>query len=302
MRPRPLSGIGDLQRWARDVDDFLATVEPISSTDTLLARRTRGASRSALAIGSGAAGESGTLQFKGEWLATSTYLEGDIVIRGATEALDGGEAVMDDGNKGGTYIAEEDIEVGDVPPGEGESGVTALATGLLDETEVLLGINMVDGGTSYKVAPSVTITSATGSGATAHAVLGSDGSVASIVVDTGGSGYEDVTITIDAPTGTQKWKDFARGRWQKLTHRVGSQVVVVDAGRDDGNKPLIIVLVDKDDNTVGTIELDTQDLIDICPSGYRHAKFRVKDVCEDVEGTPTAMQQAFLCTEPWIPE
>jgi hypothetical protein len=255
-----------------------------------------------LAIGSGAAGESGTLQFKGEWLATSTYLEGDIVIRGATEALDGGEAVMDDGNKGGTYIAEEDIEVGDVPPGEGESGVTALATGLLDETEVLLGINMVDGGTSYKVAPSVTITSATGSGATAHAVLGSDGSVASIVVDTGGSGYEDVTITIDAPTGTQKWKDFARGRWQKLTHRVGSQVVVVDAGRDDGNKPLIIVLVDKDDNTVGTIELDTQDLIDICPSGYRHAKFRVKDVCEDVEGTPTAMQQAFLCTEPWIPE
>jgi hypothetical protein len=66
----------------------------------------------------------------------------------------------------------------------------------------VLSINVLNGGSGYTTAPTVTITHPTGTGATATAVV-TDGVVTSIVVNTNGLGYDfpptNTLVTIDAP-------------------------------------------------------------------------------------------------------
>lgn len=65
----------------------------------------------------GAGGNSGTLQFKGEW-TDRKYLKGDIVIMGSYLA----PALLLDGKHAGTYIARKDVPPGTPSPVEPASG------------------------------------------------------------------------------------------------------------------------------------------------------------------------------------
>ncbi len=66
------------------------------------------------------AGESGTLQFRGEWSSQQGYTEGDIVIYGSSNARGPGPDpptttfdILRNGHKAGTYIALQDIPAPD---------------------------------------------------------------------------------------------------------------------------------------------------------------------------------------------
>ena len=82
----------------------------------------------------------------------------------------------------------------------GTTGATATpgAIGLIGEGSInTIGVNT--GCSEYLSAPTITITGA-GNGATATAVLTGD-AVTSVIVDTGGSGYVEPSVSFTAPTG-----------------------------------------------------------------------------------------------------
>ena len=121
---------------------------------------------------------------RGTWHAGTTYLVGDIVK-----------------NHGITYIARTEgrSEVGNGPQWTTGSGIDGAITwevvsnpkfnnGVFPAEGKVTGINIIDGGNGYVSAPDVLITSNSGTGASATAVV-SDGKVISIRVDNGGSGY-----------------------------------------------------------------------------------------------------------------
>lgn len=121
---------------------------------------------------------------RGQWHAGTTYLVGDIVK-----------------NHGISYVARTEgrSEVGNGPQWSSGSGIDGAITwevvsnpsfnnGVFPAEGKVTGITVVDGGNGYVSAPDVLITSNSGSGATATAVV-SDGKVINIRVDNGGSGY-----------------------------------------------------------------------------------------------------------------
>ncbi len=63
-------------------------------------------------------------------------------------------------------------------------------------------------GTQYQFTPKVHLTGATGSGATAHAVV-TDGIITAIILDNPGSGYTTYTVTIDPPSTVAAINKFA---------------------------------------------------------------------------------------------
>jgi hypothetical protein len=63
-------------------------------------------------------------------------------------------------------------------------------------------INLTNAGSGYTSAPTVAITSGSGSGATAHAVLNADGTIARIILDTEGSAYIGATVGFSGGGGT----------------------------------------------------------------------------------------------------
>lgn len=79
------------------------------------------------------------------------------------------------------------------------AGVRATATNVGNAGAYDVNFVVTNGGTLYEVPPTVHLTGATGSGATAHAVL-TNGVVTDIVLDTPGSGYTTYTVVIDYPS------------------------------------------------------------------------------------------------------
>jgi hypothetical protein len=78
--------------------------------------------------------------------------------------------------------------------------VTATATAtLISNPGGISTIPVTNGGSNYLIAPRVTITDPTGTGAIATANLTSTGTVGSITVNTAGSGYTNPTVTLSAP-------------------------------------------------------------------------------------------------------
>ena len=70
---------------------------------------------------------------------------------------------------------------------------------------VVIGLNVVSGGTGYNSAPTVAISGGGGSGATATAQIGptSAGSISGVTLSSGGSGYTSPpTVTVASPDGT----------------------------------------------------------------------------------------------------
>jgi hypothetical protein len=78
------------------------------------------------------------------------------------------------------------------------AGVHATATNAGNAGAYAALFTITNGGTLYESPPKVRLTGATGSGATAHAVL-TAGVVTSIVLDTPGSAYTTYTVVIDPP-------------------------------------------------------------------------------------------------------
>ena len=78
------------------------------------------------------------------------------------------------------------------------AGVRATATNPGNGTEYDPVFTITNGGTLYEVPPLVSLTGATGTGATAHAVL-TNGVVTDIVLDTPGTGYTTFTVSIARP-------------------------------------------------------------------------------------------------------
>ena len=121
---------------------------------------------------------------RGTWHAGTTYYVGDIVK-----------------NHGVSYVARTEgrSEVGNGPQWSTGSGIDGAITwevvtnpsfnnGVFPAEGKVTGINIIDGGNGYVSPPDVLITSNSGTGATATAVV-SDGKVINIRVDNGGSGY-----------------------------------------------------------------------------------------------------------------
>jgi phage tail sheath protein FI len=111
-------------------------------------------------------------------------------------------------NLGSGGTADKVVSITVTAPGTGYTNATAAITSgsgatagsITFNTGVITVIPVSSGGSNYTSVPTVGI-SGDGSGATAHAVLGSGGTagqVVSIVVDNGGTGYTNATATITA--------------------------------------------------------------------------------------------------------
>ena len=90
------------------------------------------------------------------------------------------------------------------------SGVQATATNAGNSGAYATTFTITAGGSGYQVPPAVHLTGATGTGATAHAVL-TNGVVTSIVLDTPGSAYTTYTVTIDPPMEIIKQNVLSQG-------------------------------------------------------------------------------------------
>lgn len=110
---------------------------------------------------------------------------------------------------GDTYLVSPQLlfeRNSDAGPAEFAGGVYLVkqtgtqATGSATVTAgAVTAISVTNPGDTYETPPTVEITEVGGSGATAHTTLNPDGTVASVVVDTGGTGYVTPTVTIEPP-------------------------------------------------------------------------------------------------------
>ena len=82
---------------------------------------------------------------------------------------------------------------GSILVGTNVAGTQAVATNAGNAGAYASSFTLSNAGAGYTAIPKVSLTGATGSGATAHAVLNANGTLASIVLDSGGSGYTTYT-------------------------------------------------------------------------------------------------------------
>ena len=169
---------------------------------------------------------------------TITYTTGTIT--GITLVQGGGSG----------YATSDTITIGAPNIGGNER---ATATVSVSAQGAVQGITVTKAGKGYTSAPAVTITSSgSGTNATATATLNSDGGVASIAVDTGGSNYDftTTTITIEVP------QSGGRQATASITSVDGSGAItgvsLTDAGSGYTSKPTSIVATGGAASTTGT--------------------------------------------------
>ena len=151
---------------------------------------------------------------------------------------------------GSGYATTDTITLGAPNIGGNER---ATATVSVSAQGAVQGITVTKAGKGYTSAPAVTITSSgSGTNATATATLNSDGGVASIAVDTGGSNYDftTTTITIEVP------QSGGRQATASITSVDGSGAItgvsLTDAGSGYTSKPTSIVATGGAASTTGT--------------------------------------------------
>lgn len=261
-----------LYRWLNKLRLAVVALRPAQSLNVMTEQTAVGVYRQGTARGK--TGEAASLQFRGQWV-DQAYDEGDIVICRTT-------AEEDDGYKPGTFIANSSVSAGDLHPGTTVQTATAEAT---IAAGVITDITVTDPGDGYAVAPGVTITG-DGSDAEAHAVL-TGTQVSSIVIDDGGTGYSEATITIGDPTQTQKWAPFAdrpkeKTTWRPVHQDRKRQVIILNAGRDTNELPIIVAYKDKDDPAKGYLKADLGAALALLPEGVAcDIEFHEWEVCID---------------------
>ncbi len=171
----------------------------------------------------------------------------DEVITYTTGTITG-ITVVQSGGSG--YATSDTITIGAPNIGGNER---ATATVSVSAQGAVQGITVTKAGKGYTSAPAVTITSSgSGTNATATATLNSDGGVASIAVDTGGSNYDftTTTITIEVPqTGGRQ----ATATIASVDGSGGiTGVTLTDAGSGYTSKPTSIVATGGAASTTGT--------------------------------------------------
>ena len=277
-----------LYAWLNKLRRAVRSLSPLQSDNVNTLRGPHGTFRAGQPGGD--SGPGAALQFQGQWV-DQDYNQDDIVIRETNPELD-------DGRKAGTYHALEAVETGDPEPGAvtgvdlvNAAGTAVIGTGA--SSGVVTAIGLTNPGKGYKTAPPVTI-DGDGSGATAHATVNSDGTI-TLSLDSGGTGYTSATVGIGSP-GIQKWEDFAKGKWDRLTFRIDKQQIIFDVGRDSPNNLSIKIIKDMTDSTPGTsgmIDLDVGALLAITGAGDYHIRPVEWEVC--IAGTPK--HAIFLSTD-----
>ena len=169
---------------------------------------------------------------------TITYTTGTIT--GITLVQGGGSG----------YATSDTITIGAPNIGGNER---ATATVSVSAQGAVQGITVTKAGKGYTSAPAVTITSSgSGTNATATATLNSDGGVASIAVDSGGSNYDFTTtsITVENPTSG------GRQATASITSVDGSGAItgvsLTDAGSGYTSKPTSIIATGGAASSTGT--------------------------------------------------
>ena len=169
---------------------------------------------------------------------TITYTTGTIT--GITLVQGGGSG----------YATSDTITIGAPNIGGNER---ATATVSVSAQGAIQGITVTKAGKGYVTAPAITITStASGTNATATATLDSDGGVASIAVDSGGSNYDFTTtsITVENPTSGRRQPTAT------ITSVDGSGAItgvsLTDAGSGYTSKPTSIIATGGAASSTGT--------------------------------------------------
>jgi hypothetical protein len=142
------------------------------------------------------------------------YIQSLTMVGVATTAtaissiVNGGIRFITITNRGNGYTSTPRVAISSAPSGGLTAvGIATLIGGLVDcngniENYKVQGVEIVNPGYGYTVAPSVVFVGGGGAGAAATATIG-DGIVGIVTVTSGGSGYESApTVTFSSPVGT----------------------------------------------------------------------------------------------------
>lgn len=102
-----------LCRWLNQLRDYVQTLKPAMTLDTLVSHTSSGVTRQPL----GGEGKGADVQWRGEWDATTAYAVNDIFIYGSNNSpgYSGYSAILRDGTKASTYIVKQACPAGTIP-------------------------------------------------------------------------------------------------------------------------------------------------------------------------------------------
>jgi len=157
-----------------------------------------------------------------------------------------------------------------VPLGRSVQRIRFYLDGVLEkdfEAGQLTSVNVTSGGSGYSTAPTVSLTGGGGSGATAIAVLGSNGQVLRINVVNPGSGYTSApAVTIGAPpvgSGPEAAQAFASADVQLPIGSTATQVSYLYRQADAATHVIAAEVIDDTNNATFSLPLriDAQTLV-----------------------------------------
>jgi hypothetical protein len=142
------------------------------------------------------------------YIQSLTMVGSGTTASAITSIVDGGVRFVTVTNRGNGYTSSPRVAISSAPTGGLTAvGIATLIGGLVDcngntENFKVQGVEIVNPGYGYTIAPSVAFIGGGGAGAAATATIG-NGIIGIITVTSGGSGYESPpAVTFSSPTGT----------------------------------------------------------------------------------------------------
>ena len=139
---------------------------------------------------------------------TLTFVGTGVTASAVTSLLDSGIRFITMTNRGGGYTTPPSVGISSAPAG----GVTGIGSAIMiggikycnlninANQKSVQSVNLINSGAGYIVAPAITFTSDSGSGAKATAGIGTTGGIGIVTVSASGSGYViSPTITFSTP-------------------------------------------------------------------------------------------------------
>jgi hypothetical protein len=178
------------------------------------------------------------------------YIQSLTMVGAATTAtaissiVNGGIRFITVTNRGNGYKSSPTVAISSAPSGGLTAvGIATLIGGLVDcngniENYKVQGVEIVNPGYGYTVAPSVVFVGGGGAGAAATATIG-DGIVGIVTVTSGGSGYESApVVTFSSPVGTGI---TAAARAYINSAGVVTSIYITNAGLGYTSEPIITI-------------------------------------------------------------
>jgi hypothetical protein len=178
------------------------------------------------------------------YIQTLTMVGAGVTATAITEIVNGGVRFITVTNRGNGYTSEPRVAISSAPSGGLTAvGIATLIGGLVDcngntENYKVQGVEVINPGYGYTVAPAVSFVGGGGAGAAATATIG-DGVVGIITVTSGGSGYvrEPVVSFTSAPGAGIT----ANARARINTAGVVTAVYITNAGLGYTETPIITI-------------------------------------------------------------